>query len=168
MAKLQIYLPDGAQPVHDLSEDKTTLGRLADNTIPIDDASVSSHHAEIVFEHEAWHLHDLGSTNGTFVNDEKVTDVILRHGDEIRFGAIGTVFNSEEKDAEQPLPASTSAAAEVAHQSTRPASFVSASPAPKNVIKKDPVGGIMIGLAVLGFLAAGAAAFMVSQMTAPI
>ncbi|MDX2081432.1 MAG: FHA domain-containing protein [Terrimicrobiaceae bacterium] len=167
MATLQIYLPDGTQTAFDLPEETTTIGRLADNSLSIEDASVSSHHAEIVFEGGAWHLHDLGSTNGTFVNAERTTDAVLRHGDEVRFGAVDTVFQAEEKQSEQPLPASSSAPAQTAHASSRPDLFVSSSPIPKNVQRKDGVGTALIGLAVVAILAAGAAAFMALQLTPP-
>ena len=93
MAKLQIFLPDGTQTSHDLQDEKITVGRLADNSLQIDDGSVSSRHAEIEMDAGIFHLHDLGSTNGTFVNGEQVTDAVMRHGDEVRFGLVETVFN---------------------------------------------------------------------------
>jgi hypothetical protein len=45
--KLQISFPDSAEMSHDLIEDVVTVGRIAENTIEIDDASVSSHHAQL-------------------------------------------------------------------------------------------------------------------------
>jgi len=167
MAKLHLYLPDGTQPVHDLSEETLTIGRLADNGLHIDDASVSSHHAEITFEGGEWHLHDSGSTNGTFINGEKVTDAVLRHGDELRIGAIETVFSSEDGQLEQPLPESSSASAEVARVSSRPEAFKSSSPIPKNVRTKDPLAMALIAVAVLGILAFVGSAVLVFQMVAP-
>ncbi len=167
MPQLQIFLPDDSQLNHDLSEEKVTVGRLPDNTLQIDDGSVSSHHAEVVFEGDKYHLHDLGSTNGTFVNGEQITDVILNHGDEIRFGQIGSVFVGEEADGEsQPLPETAVATAEVAMQSARPAAFVSTSPVPKNVKKKDPMAGVLYALAAVAILAfAGALATVFSMQT---
>jgi hypothetical protein len=46
-----------------------TLGRAPDNTIVLPDASVSAHHAAVRQEQGQWWLEDLGSTNGTAVND---------------------------------------------------------------------------------------------------
>ena len=49
MPQLQIFLSEDNHVTHDLNEEKVTVGRLADNTLQIDDASVSSHHAELFF-----------------------------------------------------------------------------------------------------------------------
>ncbi|HZJ17269.1 MAG TPA: FHA domain-containing protein, partial [Chthoniobacteraceae bacterium] len=68
MPKLQISLPDGTQNSFDLIEDTITVGRVEDNMIQIDDASVSSHHAELVRDGDDYLLRDLDSTNGTRLN----------------------------------------------------------------------------------------------------
>ena len=167
MAKLQIFLPDGTQISHDLQDEKITIGRLADNALQIDDGSVSSRHAEIESEVGAYHLHDLGSTNGTFVNGEQVTDAVLRHGDEVRFGVVESVFNGEEEAPDQPLPASTSVASEAAKISTRPEQFVNSSPIPKNVRTKDPLAAGLIAAAVVGIVAFVAAAVIIMGMGSP-
>ncbi|MFZ4774233.1 MAG: FHA domain-containing protein [Terrimicrobiaceae bacterium] len=168
MAKLQIFLPDGTHLSHDLQDEKTTVGRLADNSLQIDDASVSSRHAEIELEGDAFHLHDVGSTNGSFVNGEQVTDAVLHHGDEVRFGVVETVFHGEEESPDQPLPTSTSVAAEAAKVSARPADFVSSSPIPKNLKTKDPVAAALVGAAVLGILGFVVAAFIIMGMAVPV
>lgn len=167
MPQLQIFLSEENRPIQELGEEKLTVGRLADNTLQIDDASVSSHHAEIVFEAGHHHLHDLGSTNGTFVNGEPVTDAVLRHGDEVRFGSIESVFSGDVVAAvSQPLPESQAAVVQVASQSARPAVFVSSSPTPKNPVVKDPLAGVLYGLAVLAVVSVGAAAYFVFAMQA--
>ena len=168
MAKLQIFFPDGTQISQDLQDEKITIGRLADNSLQIDDGSVSSRHAEIEFEADAYHLHDVGSTNGTFVNGEQVTDAVLRHGDEIRFGIVETVFNGEEESLDQPLPALTSAESEVAKASTRPEQFVNSSPIPKNVKSKDLLATGLVAAAVVGILAFVAAAVIIMGMASPV
>nr|BBH93352.1 hypothetical protein KTA_15510 [Thermogemmatispora argillosa] len=74
----------------------TTIGRAPDNQIRLDDQQVSSHHAEFRAEDGGYSLVDRGSTNGTFVNDERLTSQVprrLRPGDRIRFGE--TVFTYE-------------------------------------------------------------------------
>ena len=63
-----------------------TIGRLADNTIVIDNSAVSSHHVRVVREGPQFVVEDLQSTNGTFVNGEKITKRGLRHGDTILVG----------------------------------------------------------------------------------
>ena len=63
-----------------------TIGRLPDNTIVIDNSAVSSHHVRVQREGPQFVVEDLGSTNGTFVNGEKITKKPLRHGDTILVG----------------------------------------------------------------------------------
>ena len=168
MAKLQIFLPDGTKMSHDLQDEKLTIGRLADNDVQIDDGSVSSRHAEIEMEAGAFHLHDLGSTNGTFINGEQVTDAVLRHGDEVRFGTVESVYHGEEEAPDQPLPESTTVATEAATISARPEQFVNSSPIPKNVQSKDPAGMALMAAAVLGILAFAAAAVIILGMASPV
>lgn len=153
MPQLQVYLPDDSKINLDLNEERITVGRLADNTLAIDDGSVSSNHAEIILEAGEFHLHDLGSTNGTFVNGEQVTDAILRHGDEVRFGQISAVYAGDEAGGDTPLPVSVAVTSEAATSSGRPANFRSSSPAPRTVKTKDPAALAVFALAGLGVIA---------------
>ena len=67
----------------------STVGRNADNTIAIDDGFVSGSHAELVFDGGGWWLQDLGSTNGTLLNNQPVRSrVRLSNGDIIQFGRV--------------------------------------------------------------------------------
>lgn len=171
MAKLVITLPDGSSVTHDLSEDSTTIGRVADNTIQIDDASVSSHHAQIVCEGGVWSLVDTDSTNGTFFNGERVTRVELADGSMVRFGGIDALF--EGNGGSHPLPAANLAAAvqteaPVGSASARPATFVSWSPVPKAGETKDTLGMALVGVSVVAMLLAGGVIFMILQMASPI
>ncbi|MEI6070803.1 MAG: FHA domain-containing protein [Verrucomicrobiae bacterium] len=168
MAKLQIFLPDGTRISHDLTDEKTTVGRVTDNILQIDDGSVSSHHAEIIREADSFHLHDAGSTNGTFLNGEQVTDAILRHADEIRFGVVEGVFHGEEETPDQPLPESTAVTAEVARLSTRPPEFVNSSPIPKFLRKNDFVALALYAAAAVAVLAFAATVAIILRMAAPI
>jgi pSer/pThr/pTyr-binding forkhead associated (FHA) protein len=63
-----------------------TIGRETDNMLILRDPSVSRHHARIVFENGALVVYDLGSTNGVFVNEQRVSKQSLRAGDIVRFG----------------------------------------------------------------------------------
>lgn len=70
-------------------EHYTTVGRRGDSSMMIDDGFVSGSHAEIVFDHGAWWLQDLNSTNGTFVNSQQIDGRIrLGDGDIIQFGRV--------------------------------------------------------------------------------
>jgi pSer/pThr/pTyr-binding forkhead associated (FHA) protein len=58
-----------------------TLGRLPGNDIMLNDTVVSGHHAKILTLHGTSFLEDLDSTNGTFVNSERVKKCVLKNGD---------------------------------------------------------------------------------------
>jgi pSer/pThr/pTyr-binding forkhead associated (FHA) protein len=65
-----------------------TIGRIDDNDIALDDDTVSSRHAELSFSDGAWTIKDLGSSNGVFINGEKVDSGPLKPGDELGIGMI--------------------------------------------------------------------------------
>jgi len=165
MPQLQIFLSKDNRISFDLGEEKVTIGRLAHNVLQIDDLSVSSHHADLFLEAGRYHLHDPGSTNGTYVNGEQITDAILRNGDELRFGTIEGVFVSEVEAAlSQPRPDFLTTSLDVAISSARPANFVSSSPSPKNAEVRDPLATALYGLAALAFLSFGAAVYFIFTM----
>jgi diguanylate cyclase (GGDEF)-like protein len=70
-----------------LGADGVTIGRAADVTVPLDADSVSRHHAKILYTEGGFLIEDLGSTNGSYVNDRRVERALLRDGDHIRVGA---------------------------------------------------------------------------------
>lgn len=64
-----------------------SIGRKEDNLLILGDKYVSSKHAKIYVKNTDYILQDLGSTNGTTMNNKKVTDkVVIRKGDEIKIG----------------------------------------------------------------------------------
>jgi Protein of unknown function (DUF3662)/FHA domain len=72
----------------------TVLGRSGDVDIPLDDAGVSRRHAEVHVSGGRARVVDLGSTNGTFVDGERVTTGDLRDGSTITVGRSRLVFRS--------------------------------------------------------------------------
>ena len=68
------------------------LGRLASNTLQIPEATVSRRHAEIRRVGEDFVLHDLGSRQGTFVNDLPIRERRLEHGDLLRLGSVSVLY----------------------------------------------------------------------------
>ena len=73
----------------------TTVGRNPDNVIVLDEPFVSGIHAELTLDHAQWWLHDRGSTNGTFVNGNRVaTATGIRAGDIVQFGRVKLRFSS--------------------------------------------------------------------------
>ena len=64
------------------------IGRAPTCTLVIDDDYCSARHCRIFSEHGEWKVEDLGSTNGTYLGNQKVTDPVpLRRGDQVRIGA---------------------------------------------------------------------------------
>jgi len=76
---------------HPLTGVVVEIGRSVDCTISLaHDLKVSRQHARLERNRDEWHLLDLGSANGTYVNDQKIRQVKLKVGDRIRMG--DTVF----------------------------------------------------------------------------
>lgn len=170
MPKLQITLPDGGEILHELHEDSVTIGRLPDNGLPIEDASVSSHHARIDHVGGEWKLVDLDSTNGTFLNGAQITEETLSGGAQIRFGKVDASFIGDEEASEgskQAMPEAGSAEVTLGTASARPAGFTSASPFPKVVKSGDSLGIAAIAVGVLGVLGAGVAIVLSLGLSAP-
>jgi hypothetical protein len=78
------------------SASATSVGRARANDVVLEDDSVSSQHARIRPEDGGFVLHDLGSTNGTRVNDRKVSRHLLQDGDVIRMGDTSLRFRLRE------------------------------------------------------------------------
>ena len=81
-----------------LSSDTITFGRDPDNDIFWDDTQVSRHHAQLMRRGDELVLEDLGSTNGSFVNEVQVKRQRLKHGDIIRIGWINFKFHDQSKE----------------------------------------------------------------------
>ena len=73
-----------------LGSEATVVGRSSKCDVLIDQESVSRNHARISFDGQTYTVRDLGSTNGTYVNDELVDEANLRDGDQLKIGR--TIF----------------------------------------------------------------------------
>lgn len=171
MPKLNVSLPDGTSSSYELVEDEITIGRTADNTIQLDDISVSSHHAVLRASGGGYAYTDIGSTNGSRVNGQDIdaeTDHSLGGGDVLRIGNIEAAYESDEASGEQPLPAAETADLAAAASSVRPADFANASPFQKKAKKKDPGGKVVMALAGVAILAFVAAAVAIMGLKSPL
>jgi len=72
-----------------------TLGREHDNNIELKDEDVARYHARISYRSGSYILEDLESSSGTWLNDEKVAQATLRHGDKLRVGATEMIVDFE-------------------------------------------------------------------------
>jgi len=96
MASIRLQFPDGQEAREiALRGARITVGRAPDNTIQILDRTLSAHHAEFVEHGDHYHLRDAASTNGVFVNGERVTDFHLRESCGIAFGTFECEFHAE-------------------------------------------------------------------------
>ena len=101
MAKLVVLSAGMTGRTHELKVEKTTIGRVEDNTFQIAEPSVSSHHCELVLKGNDVLVKDLNSTNGTFINGEKVTESVLKTGQVLRLGQIELRLEADSTPAAQ-------------------------------------------------------------------
>ena len=125
MAKLVILNQGMTGRTFDVNVDRTTVGRLDDNTFQIADASVSSRHAEILLQGSELLIRDLNSTNGTFINGDKIAEAVLKPGQILRVGQVELKI-----DDGQPLATSAPTSA--------------SAPVPAVVAAKTPVDATLI------------------------
>ena len=107
MAKLVLLSAGMTGRTHELKVDKTTIGRVEDNTFQIAEPSVSSHHCEVLLRGSDVVVRDLNSTNGTFINGEKVTETVLKPGQVLRLGQIEMRLETEGMPSPAPAAPST-------------------------------------------------------------
>lgn len=85
--ELVIHTPQAKPRVVRLDAHDVTFGRAETSTVSLDDAYISDHHARVFLQDGEWHVSDLGSTNGTFVNQVKVTSPTpIAAGDQLGIG----------------------------------------------------------------------------------
>lgn len=108
MAKLLQLIDDVVANTFTVDTGITSIGRHPDNSIQIDEGSVSGRHAQLSVsanpdfpEYIECHIEDLGSTNGTLVNGEAIAGkVLLHHGDKVSVAYNQFRFDN---DSEAPL-----------------------------------------------------------------
>ena len=84
----------------DLSAQKYTIGRKPNRDLFFNDESCSGEHAELRLENNAWSIVDLQSSNGTWLNQKKVSSAVLASGDSVKIGESIFVYTGFEKRAE--------------------------------------------------------------------
>ena len=86
-AILEVQDPDGTRTRHPFRHPRTRVGRARDNDLSLADEGVSHQHCEFVAERGFLVVRDLGSQNGTWVNEQRAAEARLRDGDVVRIGA---------------------------------------------------------------------------------
>ena len=135
-----------------IDRDAMTIGRSKDNTICIDNPTVSGHHCSIIRDGERFVLRDLESTNGTRLNAKDVKgESKLRPKDLVQVGSVEFMFDAEMIDAVE-THSYAEAHVEVAPGPiTAPDSFNNISPF--GARRRESKGFWFLMIAVLGILA---------------
>jgi pSer/pThr/pTyr-binding forkhead associated (FHA) protein len=97
MAKITVRFNDSTVEEVPLTEASTSIGRSKKNDIVINNLAASRRHARIYQEGPRFIVEDLGSLNGTFVNDKRVSQWILSSNDQIQVGKHTLLFIDEDE-----------------------------------------------------------------------
>ena len=157
MAQFQFVMRSGPTPgvVFPLEGEQLTIGRDSNNGVPINDSEVSRKHARLVFQGGKFVIDDLGSTNGTFVNGQRLAGpVVLKAGDVVSLGEqIVLMYDAISADAGATVAVSRKAipsAPPVQSYSPPPAAPAYSAPAAGG--KKTNTTPIFIGVGALLFI----------------
>src|SRR5580658_7446003 len=165
MARLVILSEGFTGKAQELTVDKTTIGRVDDNTFPIPEGSVSSHHCEVLLRGGDVVIHDLNSTNGTFVNGHQVTgEAVLKPGQILRLGQVEIRLEdgSAQKAAGKKLPDQTMVIPQGVKLSQEPATKTVAFDKTTFSKKSNTANKIFIAVIVLlGVVVVGLVCFMI-------
>lgn len=95
--KYRLVLMEGkkVKEEYQLDENELTIGRAEENKIILKNETVSRKHAIVKKENNQYKIADLGSSNGTFVNNKKIKEKVLSKGDEIKIGKFVLKFLAE-------------------------------------------------------------------------
>lgn len=108
--KFNLIVQKGPTPgeVFELTGHELTVGRDVDNEVTINDVEVSRHHARLVRSGDTFTIQDLGSTNGTFINEQRISGMMpLQSGDSVRMGDNVFLLFEVERILDQTAPSSS-------------------------------------------------------------
>jgi hypothetical protein len=128
MAALRLVPASGA-PI-EVSQDQVLVGREPTCDVVLTDGSVSRKHARLEKRARGWTVLDQGSANGTFVDSQRVTETVLRSGQELRFGSVNFRVEIEGEDI--------SAAATIMSEAPPEATVVHTAPSPPSPPSPPP------------------------------
>lgn len=157
MAQFQFVMRSGPTPgvTFPLEGDQLTIGRDSSNGVAINDAEVSRKHSRLSFQGGKYVLEDLGSTNGTFVNGQRLAGpVVLKPGDVVSLGEqIVLMYDAINMDPGATIAASRKAAhAAPPAYSPPPPAYASAPAAGGAPAKKGSMLPLLIGGGALLFV----------------
>src|SRR5215211_2161659 len=98
---LSIKTEQGKESKRQFSQPQIMIGRDTKCDVSMMDEALSAHHARLTYHHGQWWLEDLNSTNGTFLNHEKLsTPAVVITGDHFKCG--NTVFSIQVEESDEP------------------------------------------------------------------
>ena len=146
----------------ELKAEKTTIGRVEDNTFQIAEPSVSSHHCEVLLRGKDVVVRDLNSTNGSYLNGEKITESVMKPGQILRLGQVEMRLETDmpagppKKQMDQTLVMQRGVSLHELEQGTRAGGFDTKSAGfSKKTDKGNKIFWIVaavVGLAIIGGL----------------
>jgi len=86
--KLVMFKPNGQRKDFEITKDLTVIGRSEDCTLRIPLASISRKHCELIRDEQGLRVRDLASSNGTYVNNQRVNETVLNPGDKLTVGPV--------------------------------------------------------------------------------
>jgi predicted component of type VI protein secretion system len=162
MAKLVLLSEGLTGRSHELVAEKTTIGRVEDNSIQIAEPSISSHHCEVWLRGKEVVIKDLDSTNGTFIEGNQISESVLMPGQILRLGQIqmrletGEPHAPSKKPLDQTMVMARGVSLNELEQGPRGAGFDASN---KGFSKRDNqankiflIVGIVLGLIIFGLL----------------
>ena len=162
MSQFQFVMRSGPTPgvTFPLEGDQLTIGRDSTNGVAINDAEVSRKHARLMFQGGKYVLEDLGSTNGTFVNGQRLAGpIVLKSGDVISLGEqIVLMYDAIAADAGATVAVPRRAVQQAAPPPPMYSAPVAPPPAaasygaPPPAAKKTNMMPVFIGVGVLLFI----------------
>jgi pSer/pThr/pTyr-binding forkhead associated (FHA) protein len=97
---LSVRTEQGQESIRQFAQPQIMIGRDTKCDLSMIDEALSAHHARLTHHHGQWWLEDLSSTNGTFLNREKLTTpAVVITGDHFKCG--NTVFGIQVEDSEE-------------------------------------------------------------------
>lgn len=139
----------------DVGDERVTIGRKPENQVTVENASVSGRHCEVYRENEQYFVEDLGSTNGTRVNNNEVAPkTALRPKDILQVGSIEFMFDASPGEVIRDDREQTASVEVAPGPAKAPESFGNISPFGSRRSEKKGLWFVLIFL--LGLIALGA------------
>ena len=161
-----VYTDENYQTIYvdvNAQHPEVTIGRQQDNMLRIASKAISRHHAKIVFQNGRYIFMDLGSSNGCYVNNTRVTQQEIHPGEKIRCGSIPLDFIDEPRSAAPAAPRPNMPAPGIPQRPNMPQApaFNGAGPAfvANNMpMNNAPMGPSSMNNSAIGTMATGAVA----------